>query len=92
MARSWRPDAAVENVFRLYRVETKDGGKFEGFKKNVDAKELTLMSMGGNAQAIPVASIKAAGYVQGKSVMPPFGAGMTDQQVADIVRYLKTVK
>ncbi len=86
------PDAAVENVFRLYRVETKEGGKFEGFKKNVDAKELTLISMGGTAQAIPVASIKAAGYVQGKSVMPPFGAGMTDQQVADIVRYLKTVK
>lgn len=86
------PDAAVENVFRLYRVETKEGGKFEGFKKSVDAKALTLMFMGGTTHAIPTATIKAAGYVQGKSTMLPLGAGMTDQQVADIVRFLKTVK
>lgn len=86
------PDAAVENVFRLYRVETNDGGKFEGFKKSVDAKNLTLMSMGGTTQAVPVATIKRAGYVQGKSTMLPLGAGLNDRQIADIVRFLRTVK
>jgi putative heme-binding domain-containing protein len=86
------PDAAVETVFRLYRVETNDGGKLEGFRKSADAKEITLMFMGGTTQTVPVAGVKNAGYVQGKSAMPPLGAGMSDQQVADIVRYLRTVK
>ena len=86
------PDAAVETVFRLYRVETKDGGRFDAFRKSADSKEITLMFMGGTTQVVPVANVKNAGYVQGKSAMPPLGAGLSDQQVADVVRYLRTVK
>ena len=86
------PDAAVENVFRLYQVETNDGQKLTGFRKNVDTKELTLMSMGGGLQVVPLASIKKAGYIQGQSVMPALGSGLEVDQVTDIVRYLKTVR
>jgi putative heme-binding domain-containing protein len=86
------PDAAVENVFRLYRVETKDGQQFAGFRKNVDTKELTLVNMGGGQQVIPLNTITKAGYVQGQSVMPALGVGLTVEQAADVVRYLKTVK
>ena len=50
------------------------------------------MSMGGGTQNIPLADIKTAGYVQGKSVMLPLAPGLTDIQLADIVRFLKTVK
>jgi putative heme-binding domain-containing protein len=86
------PDAAVENVFRLYRVESKDGQQFAGFRKNVDTKELTLVNMGGGQQVIPLNTITKAGYVQGQSVMPALGVGLTVEQTADVVRYLKTVK
>lgn len=86
------PDAAVENVFRLYRIETKDGAKLEGFKKSGDAKEIVLMFMGGTTQSVPVAQIERAGYVQDKSFMPSLGAGMSDAQVADVVLYLRTIK
>ncbi|HEV7402780.1 MAG TPA: PVC-type heme-binding CxxCH protein [Chthoniobacteraceae bacterium] len=86
------PDGAIENVFRLYRVEKKDGTSAEGFRKNVDEKQLTLMFMGGTTQTISLSEVKTAGYVQGKSVMPPLAAGLSDEQVTDVVRFLRTVK
>lgn len=86
------PDAAVENVFRLYRVHLLDGNQVMGFRKSIDDKEITMMFMGGGTQTIPLNKIKSAGYIQGQSVMPALGAGFTVDQVADIVAYLKTVK
>lgn len=85
------PDAAVEQVFRLYRIETKTGEKLEGFKKSETAQEITLLFMGGVPQSVPVAKIKTAGYVAGKSVMLPLAAAFTDQQIADLVAYLRTL-
>jgi hypothetical protein len=41
---------------------------------------------------VPIANIKTAGYVAGKSVMPPIAIGFTDAQLADIVRHLQTLK
>ena len=83
---------ASENVFRAYRVELTDGTKVEGFRKDLDESRGTLMSMGGGTRSIPLGEIKAAGYVEGRSVMPPLAVGLQDAQVADIVRYLKTLK
>ena len=84
------PDAAIEQVFHLYRIETVDGEKFEGFKNKEDEKEMTIMLMGGATQSVPISKIKSAGYVANKSVMPPIATGFTDQQLADIVAYLRT--
>ncbi len=86
------PDAAIENVFRAYRVELTNGTKAEGFRKGLDESRVTLMSMGGGTRSIPTGEIKAAGYVDGRSVMPPLAVGLQDSQVADIVLYLKTLK
>lgn len=86
------PNAAIENVFRSYRIETKDGKTFEGFNQNEDGRTITLLSMGGAKQDIPIKSIQSAGYIEGKSVMPDLTGGLTAQQVASIVAYLKTVK
>ena len=86
------PDAAIEDVFRAYRVELANGTKAEGFRKGLDESRITLMSMGGGTRSIPLGEIKAAGYVEGRSVMPPLAVGLQDAQVADIVRYLKTLK
>ena len=85
------PDAAVEQVFRLFRIETTDGTKIEGFKKSETDKEVTVLLMGGVPQTVPVSKIKAAGYVAGKSVMLPLAGGLTDQQLADLVAHLKTL-
>ncbi len=86
------PDAAVENVFRLYRVETSDGQTAAGFRKDIDAKEITLMLMGGTLQRIPLGKVKRAGYIQGQSVMPALGIGLSVEQAVDVVRYLRTVR
>jgi mono/diheme cytochrome c family protein len=48
--------------------------------------------MGGVPQVIPVANIKSAGYIAGKSVMPPLAGGFSDQQLADLVAYLRTLR
>ena len=50
------------------------------------------MSMGGGTRSIPIGGIKAAGHVEGRTAMPPLAVGRQDAQVADIVRYLKTLK
>jgi len=83
------PDQAVENVFRLYRIETKNDGKFEGFKRSESNSVITLLQMGGAAHSVPIADIKSAGYVAGKSAMLPVAASLSDQQLADIVAYLR---
>jgi putative heme-binding domain-containing protein len=85
-------DAAVEQVFRLYRIETKTGQRIEGFKKSESTKDITVLLMGGVPQVIPVADIKSAGYVAGKSVMLPLAGGFSDQQIADIAAYLRTIQ
>ncbi len=86
------PNAAMEEVFRLYRVEKKDGTLVEGFKRNEDAKELTLLLMGGGAVKVPIPEIAKAGYIQGRSVMPDLTAAMTAEQVASIAAWLRLVK
>jgi putative membrane-bound dehydrogenase-like protein len=86
------PNAAAENVFRLYQVEKKDGTIVEGFKRNEDVNELTILLMGGVPVKVPIAEINAAGYIQGRSMMPDLTGGMTEDQVAAIVAFLRTVK
>ncbi len=86
------PNAAIENVFRSYRIETKDGKIVEGFNQNEDGRTITLLSMGGAKHVVETKTIQSAGYIEGKSVMPDLTGGMTDKQVASIVAYLRTVK
>ena len=85
------PDAATEHVFRLYRITRKDGTTIEGFKRSETARDITILSMGGASSAIPIADIKSAGYINGKSVMPNLAAAMPDADVAAIVKWLLSV-
>jgi putative membrane-bound dehydrogenase-like protein len=86
------PNAAMESVFRSFRIETKDGGMLEGFNQGETVKAITLAMMGGAKLETLIEKIKAAGYIEGKSVMPDITAGLPAEQVADIVAYLRTVK
>ena len=87
------PNAAAETVFNSYRVIKKDGSTIEGFRSQLDAEKLTLTFMGGGTLEIQISDIKDAGYVKDKSVMPvTVSAGMSDQDFADLIAYLKTLK
>ena len=86
------PNEAVENVFRLYRLEKIDGSVIEGFKRSEDAIDIVIMLLGGVENRIPIGEIKSAGYVQNHSMMPDVTAGMSELQVAAIVAFLRTVK
>lgn len=86
------PDAAMEYVFRLFRIITKDGRTVEGFKRSESKEEISVLLMGGVPQVIPIKEIKQAGYIEGQSVMPNITGGMTPEQIASIVAYLRSVK
>jgi putative heme-binding domain-containing protein len=86
------PDAAIESVFRSYRVEKKDGTILEGFNQGETDDAITLVLMGGAKQVVPTKEIKTAGYVEGKSVMSDVTGGLTAAQVASIASYLRLVK
>ena len=72
----------MEGVFRNYRIETKDGATHEGFNQSETRDSITLLLMGGAQQVVPIKDIKAAGYIEGKSVMLNVTGGMTPEQVA----------
>lgn len=86
------PNAAMESVFRSFRIVTKDGVMLEGFNQGETAKEITLAMMGGAKLLTPIDKIKTAGYIEGKSVMPDITGGLPVDQIADIIAYLRTVK
>lgn len=86
------PDAAIEYVFRLFRIVTKDGRTVEGFKRSESKDSIAVLLMGGVPQVIPIKEIKQAGYIEGQSVMPNITGGMTPEQIASIVAYLRSVK
>ncbi len=85
------PNAAIENVFRAYRIETKDGQTAEGFKQSEVRGQISLVTMGGGTQSFPIKKIAKAGYIEGKSVMPEIAGGLDPAQIASIIAYLKSV-
>lgn len=86
------PDAAVESVFRLYRITTRDGRTLEGFNQGENRREITLRFMGGGTVTVPIKDIATAGYVDGQSVMPDLTATLPPATLASIVAYLHSLK
>ena len=86
-----QPNAAMENVFRNYRIELKDGTVHEGFKQSESRGKITLITMGGGSQTFPTNKIKNAGFIDGQSVMPEIATSLPPEQVASIIAYLKSI-
>lgn len=86
-----QPNAAMENVFRNYRIELKDGTIHEGFKQSESRREITLLTMGGTPHTYPIKTIKDAGYIDGQSVMPDITTSLAPKQIAAIIAYLKSI-
>lgn len=87
------PDAAVEAGYALYRVTKNDNSTLEGYLYNKDERGTTLALMGGGKVFIENLNIKNQGFLAGRSFMPTgLIDGYTDEQVADIFAYIRTLK
>lgn len=87
------PDAAVESNYAVYRITKKDGGNVEGYLVNKDNRGTTLAFMGGVRVFVPVEEIRSEGFLGGRSfMMKGLIDSYTDEQVADLISYIKTLK
>jgi putative heme-binding domain-containing protein len=86
------PDAAVESNYAVYRITKKDGGMVEGYLVAEDQRGTTLAFMGGNKLFIPAEDIRSQGFLGGRSfMMKGLIDGYTDEQVADLLAYIRTL-
>ncbi|QHT67274.1 c-type cytochrome [Rhodocytophaga rosea] len=87
------PDAAVESNYAVYRVSKKDGSSVEGYLVKKDDKGVTIALMGGSKVFIEAATIRSQGFLGGRSfMMKGLLDGYTDEQVADLLSYIRTLK
>lgn len=87
------PNIAIESVFQTYRIIKKDDSILEGFRSDLTPNSITLTFMGGTKIKVALNQIKSAGYIKGKSTMlEGLTGGMTDQDIADLIAYIRTIK
>ena len=87
------PDAAVESGYQVFRVRKKDNTTLEGYRASDDETGVTLAFMGGTTVFIAAKEIASKGFVSGRSFMPSgLINGYSDQQVADLLAYIATLK
>lgn len=87
------PDAAVESGYTVYRVSKKDGTNFEGYLVSQDKRGTTLAFMGGATTFVPADQIRSQGALGGRSFMVKgLIDAYSDQQVADLLSYIRTLK
>lgn len=83
------PEAAVENVFRPFHIRMRDGTELEGFLKARSGNRVTIQLMGGATLDVHLLRSYTARYRNGHSVMPPFAASLTDQQISDLAAFVR---
>lgn len=87
------PNAAIESAYQLFRVRKKDDSTLEGYRFQDDENGVTLAFMGGAKLFIPAAEIASKSFVSGRSFMPTgLIDGYSDQNVADLLAYIATLK
>ncbi|MCF0074704.1 c-type cytochrome [Dyadobacter sp. CY261] len=87
------PDAAVESGYAVFRVGKRDGTTVEGYLVNQDNRGTTIAFMGGAKTFIPASEIKSQGTLGGRSFMIKGLIDLySDQQVADLLAYIRTLK
>lgn len=83
------PHKEVAPQFIAYTVNTKDGQTLSGIVTKDDASSMTLKMMGGAELNLPRANIKGS-TSSGQSLMPEgLEAGMTEQDMADLLEFIE---
>jgi putative heme-binding domain-containing protein len=87
------PDAAVESNYAVYRVTKKDGSSIEGYLVKKDDRGITIAFMGGSQMFVEVGDIRSQGFLGGRSfMMKGLIDNYTDQQIEDLLSYIRTLK
>jgi putative heme-binding domain-containing protein len=85
------PHKEVAPQYIAYDVTTRDGNAYTGIIEQDDATSLSLKIMGGAQLNIPRANVKGS-TSSGKSIMPDgLEAGMTVQDMADLLTFMEQV-
>jgi putative heme-binding domain-containing protein len=86
------PNAAMENGYRIYRMELKSGDLVEAFYVSEDKDAVVIRQPGVPDRRIPKADLRSAKYLR-RSLMPEgLLDTMTPEQVSDLFAYLRTMK
>jgi putative heme-binding domain-containing protein len=86
------PNAAVEGGYRAFRVESKDGKLVEGFLVSRNKEGITLRLMGGIEQRVNMADVARADFTERSLMIEGLLDAMPEQQVADLLAFIKTLK
>jgi putative membrane-bound dehydrogenase-like protein len=86
------PNAAMENGYRIYRVELKNGDLVDAFFVSEDKDAVIVRLPGTPDRRIPRSDIRSAKYLR-RSLMPEgLLDAMPEQQVSDLFAYLMSLK
>ena len=87
------PDAAVESNYAIFRVTKKDGQNIEGYLVNRGESGTTIGMMGGAKVFVQEQDIKSQGFLGGRSfMMRGLLDNLSDQEVADLFAYIRTLE
>ncbi len=87
-----QPNAAMENGYRIYRVELKNGDLVDALFVSEDKDAVVVRAPGTEDRRIPKAEIRDTKYLR-RSLMPEgLLDAYTPEQVSDLFAYLKTLK
>jgi putative heme-binding domain-containing protein len=86
------PNAAMEPGYRIYRVEMKNGDLIDAFFVSEDKDAVVIRQAGLPDRRVPKADIRSTKFIR-RSLMPEgLLDALQDQQVADLLAYLMTLK
>ena len=85
------PAADISHGYDSYQIETKDGIKIQGRMLSA-GDPLVIQSMGGLTQTVPKSRVKSQGKLAGSLMLSAAQQGLTEQDIADLVIYLKSIK
>lgn len=85
-----QPDAEISHGFEGWRLVTTDGVVINGMVLS-SADPVIVKSMGGLVQTVPRSRIKELSPLRRSLMFHPSQMGLTDQSVADLAAYLKSL-
>jgi len=85
------PDAEVLPQNRYYRVTTKAGETITGRLLNIDTFTVQMLDSKERLLSFPRSSLQAAAFIE-KSAMPSYRDKLSQQELADLVAYLVSLK
>lgn len=86
------PDAAVEAGYRIFSVVKKDGSSIQGHLIKRDELGTTIAFMGGSKLFIAAGDIKSERFLDRSFMVEGLTDSYTDEQIADLLAYIRTLK